>query len=139
MLPVPDYEEKIQFGALISFAYPVIGSDNEEIVVATTRIETMLGDVAVAVHPNDDRYHHLWKSRERRCKHPFLDRTLKIIADSFVEPQFGTGNIYVVYSYTVGFLNFILHTLVGNASFTNKAFLDDLKFLFRIYYFFLLL
>ena len=53
-LPVPGYDEKVEFGVLISFAYPVEGSD-EEVVVATTRIETMLGDTAIAVHPNDDR------------------------------------------------------------------------------------
>ena len=55
MLSVPNYDKKIEFGVLISFAYPVENS-TEEIVVATTRIETMLGDTAVAVHPNDERY-----------------------------------------------------------------------------------
>ena len=54
-LKVPGYEEKVEFGVLVHFAYPVIGTDRE-IVVATTRIETMLGDTAVAVHPEDDRY-----------------------------------------------------------------------------------
>ena len=54
-LNVPGYENKIEFGIIVSFAYPIIGTDRE-IVVATTRIETMLGDTAVAVHPNDDRY-----------------------------------------------------------------------------------
>lgn len=52
---IPGYEEKIEFGVLHKFAYKVEGSD-EEIVVATTRIETMLGDVAVAVHPKDERF-----------------------------------------------------------------------------------
>ena len=55
MLSVPGYKDKIEFGVLISFAYPVVDSD-EELVVATTRIETMLGDTAVAVHPQDPRY-----------------------------------------------------------------------------------
>ena len=55
LLAVPGYDEKIEFGVLISFAYPVVGSD-EEVIVATTRIETMLGDTAVAVHPNDKKY-----------------------------------------------------------------------------------
>lgn len=58
LLSVPGYTEKVEFGVLISFAYPVENSD-EEIIVATTRIETMLGDTAIAVHPDDDRYHHL--------------------------------------------------------------------------------
>ena len=55
LLSVPGYDQKIEFGVLVSFAYPVLGTE-EEIVVATTRIETMLGDTAVAVHPNDQRY-----------------------------------------------------------------------------------
>ena len=57
MLNVPGYDakEKFEFGVLTSFAYPVEGSE-EELVVATTRPETMLGDTAVAVHPDDPRY-----------------------------------------------------------------------------------
>ncbi|KHN87717.1 Valine--tRNA ligase [Toxocara canis] len=58
LLSVPGYSKKVEFGVLVSFAYPVEGSD-EEIVVATTRVETMLGDTAIAVHPDDDRYYHL--------------------------------------------------------------------------------
>ncbi len=54
-MKVPGYEEKVEFGVLVHFAYRVIGMD-KEIVVATTRIETMLGDTAIAVHPEDDRY-----------------------------------------------------------------------------------
>ena len=57
MLNVPGYDakEKFEFGVLTSFAYPVEGSE-EKLVVATTRPETMLGDTAVAVHPDDPRY-----------------------------------------------------------------------------------
>ena len=55
LLNVPGYDKKIEFGVLISFAYPVEGTE-EQLVVATTRIETMLGDTAVAVHPDDQRY-----------------------------------------------------------------------------------
>ena len=54
MLSVPGYKDKVEFGVIISFAYKIVDSD-EEIVVATTRIETMLGDTAVAVHPEDPR------------------------------------------------------------------------------------
>lgn len=53
-LPVPGYTKKVEFGVLVSFAYEVENSQ-ERIVVATTRIETMLGDTAVAVHPKDER------------------------------------------------------------------------------------
>ena len=54
LLHVPGYKEPVQFGVLISFAYKLQEGDGE-IVVATTRIETMLGDTAVAVHPEDPR------------------------------------------------------------------------------------
>ena len=55
-LRVPGYDKPIDFGELILFAYKVDGEEDKEIVVATTRIETMLGDTAVAVHPDDPRY-----------------------------------------------------------------------------------
>ena len=55
LLNVPGYDRKIEFGVLVFFAYPVENSD-EQVVVATTRIETMLGDTAVAVHPDDQRF-----------------------------------------------------------------------------------
>jgi valyl-tRNA synthetase len=91
LLKVPGYEEKIEFGVLVSFAYPVEGTD-EEIVVATTRIETMLGDTAVAVHPEDERYKHLVG---KHANHPFCDRKLPIVADDFVEKEFGTGAVKI--------------------------------------------
>ncbi len=62
----------------------------EEIVVATTRIETMLGDTAISVHPNDERYQHMIG---RKCRHPFADRDLPILADEFVDREFGTGKL----------------------------------------------
>lgn len=53
LLTVPGYDQKVEFGVIVSFAYKVVGGkDEDEIVVATTRLETMLGDTAVAVHPN---------------------------------------------------------------------------------------
>ena len=55
LLPVPGYPEKIEFGVLVSFSYK-LEDGSGEIIVATTRIETMLGDVAIAVHPEDKRY-----------------------------------------------------------------------------------
>lgn len=88
---IPGYEEKIEFGVLITFAYKVDDSD-EEIVVATTRIETMLGDTAVAVHPKDSRYAHL---HGKFVVHPFADRKLPIVCDEFVEMEFGTGAVKI--------------------------------------------
>ncbi len=66
-------------GELFEFAYAVEGSGDGEIVVATTRPETMLGDTAVAVHPDDPRYAAL---HGKRVTHPFVDRTLPIITDA---------------------------------------------------------
>lgn len=91
LLSIPGYTEKIVFGVLVHFAYEVEESD-EKLVVATTRIETMLGDTAVAVHPNDSRYSHLVG---KFVKHPFCDRRIPIIADDFVEMEFGTGAVKI--------------------------------------------
>lgn len=91
LLSVPNYNQKIEFGVLHKFAYKLDGSD-EEIVVATTRIETMLGDTAVAVHPSDQRYSHL---HGKQLIHPFLDRKLPIVCDQFVEMNFGTGAVKI--------------------------------------------
>jgi len=79
-------------GELFQFAYRVEG-ENEEIIVATTRPETMLGDTAVAVHPADPRYTHL---HGKRLEHPFLLRTVPVITDDIlVDPKFGTGAVKV--------------------------------------------
>lgn len=80
------------FGVLTMFAYRVEGS-NDEIVVATTRPETMLGDVAVAVHPTDDRYRSFVG---KRLVHPFITELHPIvIADDSVDKEFGTGAVKV--------------------------------------------
>ncbi|KND01368.1 valine-tRNA ligase [Spizellomyces punctatus DAOM BR117] len=93
LLSVPDHDPKKQyeFGVIISFAYPVENS-SEEIVVATTRLETMLGDTAVAVHPNDTRYTHL---HGKYVIHPFQNRRIPIIPDEYVDPEFGTGAVKI--------------------------------------------
>jgi valyl-tRNA synthetase len=79
-------------GELFTFAYPVTGGEGE-IVVATTRPETMLGDTAVAVHPDDPRYTHL---HGKTVQHPFVDRAIPIITDAIlVDPKFGTGAVKV--------------------------------------------
>src|SRR5207248_11133357 len=67
-----------------------------EIVVATTRIETMLGDTAVAVHPEDPRYKHL---HGKQVQHPLLNRKLPIITDEFVDREFGTGAVKITPSH----------------------------------------
>lgn len=91
LLSIPGYQEKIEFGVLVLFAYEIIDS-KERIVVATTRIETMLGDTAIAVHPQDTRY---TKFIGKHVQHPFCDRKLPIIADEYVEREFGTGAVKI--------------------------------------------
>lgn len=91
LLPIPGYTEKVEFGVLVSFAYKVIDSV-ERLVVATTRVETMLGDTAVAVHPEDERYKHL---HGKFVQHPFCDRKLPIVLDEFVDKAFGTGAVKI--------------------------------------------
>ena len=77
-------------GHLWSIAYPVEGGG--EVVVATTRPETMLGDTAVAVHPDDERYTSLVG---KRVALPLTGRTIPVIADPIVDPKFGTGVVKV--------------------------------------------
>ncbi len=84
-----EYEEKESF--LWSIAYP-LEHGGGQIVIATTRPETMLGDVAVAVHPSDERYKDLIGQRLRL---PLSDRLIPIIADPFVDPHFGTGAVKI--------------------------------------------
>nr|WP_316246847.1 valine--tRNA ligase [Microbispora tritici] len=76
-------------GELVSIRY---GSGDEEIVVATTRAETMLGDTAVAVHPADERYAHLIG---KHVEVPLTGRRIPIVADEHVDPSFGTGAVKV--------------------------------------------
>ncbi|XP_028159535.1 valine--tRNA ligase [Ostrinia furnacalis] len=90
-LSIPGYDSKVEFGVLVLFAYKAEGTD-DEIVVATTRPETMLGDVAVAVHPNDVRYRHLIG---QNLIHPIVDRKLPVIADEYVDMNFGTGAVKI--------------------------------------------
>ena len=79
-------------GELVSFRYGSLDDSAPYIVVATTRIETMLGDTAIAVHPDDDRYRHLVGTT---LTHPFQDREIVIVADDHVDPEFGTGAVKV--------------------------------------------
>lgn len=87
-----DPQGRYEFGTLTSFAYPVEDSD-EQIIVATTRLETMLGDTAVAVHPDDDRYKHL---HGKFVIHPFNKRRIPIVTDPvLVDMSFGTGAVKI--------------------------------------------
>jgi valyl-tRNA synthetase len=76
-------------GELVSIRY---GDGDDEVVVATTRVETMLGDTAVAVHPDDPRYSHLVG---RQVELPLTGRRIPVVADPHVDPEFGTGAVKV--------------------------------------------
>ncbi|HET8547288.1 MAG TPA: valine--tRNA ligase, partial [Bryobacteraceae bacterium] len=72
-------------------AYPVNGSDRR-LIVATTRPETMLGDTAVAVHPNDERYRDL---HGKTVRLPLMNRDIPIVTDTIADPRFGTGVVKI--------------------------------------------
>jgi len=85
-----EVEYKEVQGALTYVRYPVTDAPGESIVVATTRPETILGDVGVAVHPKDKRYAHLVG---KHVLIPHVQRTGVIVADEAVDPEFGTGAV----------------------------------------------
>ncbi|XP_012528104.2 valine--tRNA ligase, mitochondrial isoform X3 [Monomorium pharaonis] len=90
-LQLPGYDTKITVGQLIKLAYPIRDS-KEELIVATTRPETIFGDVAIAVHPNDERYS---RYIGRHILHPIRETFIPIIADSSVKREFGTGAVKI--------------------------------------------
>ncbi len=91
-----EYQE--EEGVLYYFKYPIAGANLEAgpgkgyIPVATTRPETILGDTAVAVHPDDERYRHLIG---KTCLVPMLSRTIPVIHDTYVSMEFGTGALKI--------------------------------------------
>ena len=87
-----EVEYKEEPSHLWHIRYKITGTENEYIEVATTRPETMLGDTAVAVHPDDDRYKHLVG---KTCILPIMNKEIPIIADDFVEMEFGTGCVKI--------------------------------------------
>jgi valyl-tRNA synthetase len=118
-------------GHMWSIRYPLVaqdahvhdGNQNNWIVVATTRPETMLGDVAVAVHPDDERYKHLIG---KTVKLPLADREIPIIGDDYVDPEFGTGCVKITPAhdfndYAVG----LRHGLIPLNIFTLDARLNE--------------
>ena len=86
-----EVEHKNEKGKLWKIAYPTLDKIGE-IIVATTRPETMLGDVAVAVHPDDERYKKLIGTR---ILLPIVDKEIPIIADEYVDMSYGTGAVKI--------------------------------------------
>ncbi len=96
-ISVPGYDSLITFGEIFEIAYKICDSD-DEIIISTTRPETLLGDVAIAVHPDDTRYsnyreskHYLW--------HPFRNEKIPLIFDDTVDKEFGTGAVKITPSH----------------------------------------
>jgi len=86
-----EVENEEKDGSLWHIAYP-LADGSGQLVVATTRPETMLGDVAVMVHPDDERYRHLIGKKVRL---PLCEREIPVIADAYVDKEFGTGVVKV--------------------------------------------
>lgn len=91
-----EVEHEEQPGHLYHVRYPIEGSDGEFLTIATTRPETILGDTAVAVHPDDERY---WNLRGKYLTLPLVGRKIPVIFDEYVDPAFGTGAVKVTPSH----------------------------------------
>jgi valyl-tRNA synthetase len=87
-----EVEQREVHGHLWTFRYPIEGRSDQFVRVATTRPETMLGDTAVAVHPDDSRYADLIGTR---CILPIVDRPIPIVADIHADPEKGTGAVKI--------------------------------------------
>ncbi|MFC9895167.1 valine--tRNA ligase [Nocardia sp. NPDC127579] len=79
-------------GELVSLRYGSLDDAEPHVIVATTRVETMLGDTAVAVHPDDERYRGLVGTT---LYHPITGRQIPIVADDYVDPEFGSGAVKI--------------------------------------------
>lgn len=87
-----EVEHEDQDGSFWHINYPIVGEDGRYVEIATTRPETMLGDTAVAVNPDDDRYKDLIG---KMLKLPLTDREIPVIADEYVDKEFGTGCVKI--------------------------------------------
>ena len=117
-----EVEHEEEMGALYYLKYPVVKSE-EVITIATTRPETMLGDTAIAVNPEDDRYKHLIG---QKAILPLMNREIPIIGDDYVDKQFGTGALKITPAhdpndFTIG----IKHNLGQIDIFDNSAVIND--------------
>lgn len=87
-----EVESKEVKGHLWHFRYPLADDSSQHIIVATTRPETMLGDTAVAVHPEDERYRHLIGKKVRL---PLVGREIPIVGDDYADPETGSGAVKI--------------------------------------------
>src|SRR5690606_15335385 len=77
---------------LFYLRYPIVGSNDQFLIIATTRPETIMADAAICVNPNDPRYQHL---KGKKVLIPLINREIPIIEDEYVEMDFGTGCLKV--------------------------------------------
>ncbi|MBQ9314631.1 MAG: valine--tRNA ligase [Clostridia bacterium] len=116
-----DYEEEAGHLWHIRYATP---DGKDEIIVATTRPETMLGDTAVAVHPDDERYKHLVG---KTVVLPIMNKEIPIVADTYVEKEFGTGAVKITPAHDPNdFEVGLRHNLEVIEVFTDDAHMNDL-------------
>ena len=87
-----EVEHVDQDGFFWHINYPIVGEEGKFVEIATTRPETLLGDTAVAVNPDDERYQHLIG---KMLKLPLTDREIPVIADAYVDKEFGTGCVKI--------------------------------------------
>ena len=87
-----EVEHEDQYGFFWHINYPVVGEEGQFVEIATTRPETLLGDTAVAVNPEDERYKHLVG---KMLKLPLTDREIPVVADEYVDKEFGTGCVKI--------------------------------------------
>ncbi len=118
-----EVEHEEEDGHFWHICYPIAENPDEHVIIATTRPETMLGDAAVAVHPDDARYQHLIG---KSLSLPLTGRTIPVIADTYVDPDFGTGCVKITPAhdfndYDVG----KRHDLPLMNIFTNQAHIID--------------
>jgi len=108
--------------------YKIEGSDDEWITIATTRPETILGDTAVCVHPEDERYAHL---KGKRIIIPLVERSVPLIFDEYVEREFGTGALKVTPAHDINDYNLgIKHNLESIDIFNDNGTLNEKALLY---------
>jgi valyl-tRNA synthetase len=105
--------------------YKIEGSTDEWITIATTRPETILGDTAVCVHPDDERYKHL---KGKRCIIPMVNRSVPIIFDEYITMEFGTGALKVTPAHDINDYNLgvkhnleVIDTIAANGKMSEAA------------------
>lgn len=123
---VPGYDKRIRFGQITNIAYKICDAqEKDEIVVATTRPESILGDTAVAVNPNDNRFASL-KDRNIYLWHPFRGERIPLVFDESIDPTVGTGAVKITPAHSkIDFAIAKRHSLPAKAIINEKGIICD--------------